>query len=329
LIPLQRNLPSRRTNKEKKMNRPPSDLLEKTELWIKRISLQEANLNDFAAVVAETLGMGQSEVLVTDVQDEHVTVDILRQHVDAHEIVGKRDLLLQSLAKLPGVHITEETSIHSNGMLGWIAFDRAEAEEALARSEKMVEEIRLNLSKRAIVFSTGHEVATGQIQDTNTPSIAEMLQAEGYVVQRGPTLKDDKILIAGNLRQAVYDDGYALILTTGGVGAEDKDHTVEAVLYLDPDAVTPYICKFEIGTGRHAKDGVRIAVGQVEDSLIVALPGPNDEVKISMEVLVQALKSCPDKHALAEEIASKLRHKLSEKMKHWAHGHAHIFPRDR
>jgi len=48
----------------------------------------------------------------------------------------------------------------------------------------MIEEIRLNLSKRSIVFSTGHEVATGQIKDTNTPAIAETLEAEGYVVKR-------------------------------------------------------------------------------------------------------------------------------------------------
>lgn len=311
--------PAIQGNREDKMHKAPSDLLEKTELWIERISLHNANLNDIASVVAETLGMEKSEVLVTDVQDEHVTVDILKQHVDAHPIVGKRDALLQSLSKLPGVNITEETSIHSNGMLGWIAFDRKEATEALGRSEKMVEEIRLNLSRRAIVFSTGHEVATGQIRDTNTPSISAMLEAEGYTVKRGPTLKDDRDLIAGNLRRAVYEDGYALILTTGGVGAEEKDHSVEAVLSLDPEAATPYICKFEVGTGRHTKDGVRIAVGQVDDSLIVALPGPNDEVRLSMEVLIQALDSPPDKHALAEEIAASLRHTLRNKMKHGAH----------
>jgi molybdenum cofactor synthesis domain-containing protein len=298
-----------------------SNLLEKTELWIERISLRDANLNEIASTVADTLGMEHGEVLVTDVQDHHVTLDILRQTVDPHLVVGKQDELLKSLGRLPGVNITEETSIHSNGMLGWIAFDRDEATEALGRSERMVEEIRLNLSKRAIVFSTGHEVATGQIKDTNTPAITETLEAEGYVVKRGPTLKDDKVLIAGNLRQAVYDDGYALIITTGGVGAEDKDHTVEAVLSLDPTAATPYICTFEKGKGRHTKDGVRIGVGQVEDALIVALPGPNDEVRMSMEVLVKGLESKPDKHALAEEIAASLRHKLREKMKHSIHGH--------
>ncbi len=302
------------------MSSRQSNLLEKTELWIKNLSLRDADLNQVAATVAETLGMEQSEVLVTDVQVRHVTVDILRQAVDPRLVVGKQDDLLENLAGLPGVHITGETSVHSNGMLGWIAFDRDEATEALDRSERMVEEIRLHLSKRAIVFSTGREVAVGQIRDTNTPVIAEALAAEGYTAKQGPTLRDDRDLIAGNLRQAVYEDGYALIVTTGGVGAEDKDHTVEAVLSLDPEAAVPYICRFEKGTGRHAKDGVRIAVGRVEDALIVALPGPNDEVRMSMEVLVPALESPVDKHALAEELAGRLREKLREKMKHRGHG---------
>ena len=305
------------------MNRPQSNLLEKTELWIKPVSLQNANLNDIARTVADTLGMEHTEVLVTDVQEEHVTIDILRQAVDPNHIVGRKEMLLQRLAMLPGVSISEATSIHSNGMLGWIAFDREEAIGALGRSEKMVEEIRLNLSRRAIVFSTGQEVAAGQIQDTNTPLIAETLEAEGYVVKRGPTLNDDRLLIAGTLRRAVYDDGYALIVTTGGVGAEDKDHTVEAVLALDPGAETPYISRFERGTGRHAKDGVRIAVGRVDDTLIVALPGPNDEVRVSMDVLVKALRSKPDKQILGEQIAGRLRRKLREKMKHWDQGHGH------
>lgn len=311
------------------MKGPQSNLLEKTELWIKPVSLKDANLNDIARTVADILGMEHTEVLVTDVQDEHVTIDILRQAVDPRHIVGKKEMLLQSLAKLPGVNIREETSIHSNGMLGWIAFDGEEATEALGRSEEMVEEIRRNLSRRAIVFSTGHEVAAGQIYDTNTPMIAESLEAEGYVVKCGPTLKDDSLLIAGTLRRAVCDEGCTLIVTTGGVGAEAKDQTVEAVLALDPEAAIPYISRFEKGTGRHAKYGVRIAVGQVGDSLIVALPGPNDEVRVSMDVLVKALRSKPDKHFLGEQLAGRLRRKLQEKMKHYGQGHGHGYAPNR
>jgi molybdenum cofactor synthesis domain-containing protein len=303
------------------MEKAPSDLLEKTELWIKRISLREVNLNEFARVVADTLGMDPSEVVVTDVQDEQVTVDILRKQADAYEIVGKQGPLLRSLAELSGVTVTDETSIHSNGMLGWIGFDAEDAKEALGRSERMVEEIRLHLSKRAIVFSTGHEVATGQIEDTNGPTIAEALASKGFNVKRGPTLKDDKDWIAGHLRRAVYDDGYALVITTGGVGAEEKDHTIEALMDLDPGAATPTICRFEKGTGRHAKDGVRIGVGQLEDALLVALPGPNDEVRRSMQAVVQGLNAPSDKHALAQEIAATLREELREKMKRLRHRH--------
>jgi molybdopterin biosynthesis enzyme MoaB len=129
----------------------------------------------------------------------------------------------------------------------------------------------------------------------------------------GPTLKDDESLISGNLRQAI-DNGYGLIITTGGVGAEDKDHTIEAVLALDPEAATPYVCKFRQGTGRHQKDGVKIAVGYASESLIVALTGPNDEVKSSLDILIHGLKSNLSKDVLAENLARNLSKMLQDKM---------------
>jgi molybdopterin biosynthesis enzyme MoaB len=159
-------------------------------------------------------------------------------------------------------------------------------------------------------------VASGQVEDTNRPAIARRLEAEGYSVALGPVLEDDELLIAARLRQAFQDDGYGLIITTGGIGAEEKDHTVEAVLALDPAAAAPYVCSYQKGTGRHHKDGVRIAVGRVFEALIVALPGPNDEVRSSLDVLAKGLKSGWDKDALAEQIAANLREGLREKMKH-------------
>jgi hypothetical protein len=90
---------------------------------------------------------------------------------------------------------------------------------------------------------------------------------------------------------------------------------------LDPDAATPYISKYQRGVGRHKKDGVRIAVGQVEDARLVALPGPNDEVRASLEVLVHGLRNNLRKENLAEAIAENLRGKLRAKMSHWDHGH--------
>lgn len=164
-----------------------------------------------------------------------------------------------------------------------------------------------------MVNATGSEVAQGQIEDTNTPAIMQYLAASGYKVTRGDTLQDDRWLIAARLREAAEYGGYGVIVTTGGVGAEDKDHTVEAIKELDSEAATPYICHFKIGTGRHVKDGIKIAVGQYNDTLIVALPGPNDEVMASLPILVEGLNARLDKHLLAENLAANLRQILRNK----------------
>ena len=293
------------------------DLLRKTELKIEKILLKNANLTDIAAHVAEILGLNRSEVLVVDYRDEAITLDILNTCVNAYNIVGKEDQLLNTLNKLPGICVSEETTIRSNGMLGWIAMDEGPAKQALRKSEQMISEILKNISKRVIVFSTGSEVAEGQIEDTNTPAIMKYLASAGYKVTQGRTLSDDRSFIAAKLRDAADYGGYGLIITTGGVGAEDKDHTVEAVKTLDSEASTPYICHFEIGTGRHVKDGIKIAVGQYNDTLIMALPGPNDEVMASLDILVEGLKANQDKHLLAENIAANLREILREKIGSW------------
>ena len=292
-------------------------LYNKTELTIKQLILDNANLTDIAAAVADTLNLERNRVLVVDVRVDTVTLDILQDSIDPAVIVGKQDDLLNRLASIPGIRVTDKTTISSNGMLVWITLHRqAEALQALKLSQKIAEEVRHKLSKRVIVFSTGPEVASGQIEDTNTPAIARRLEAAGYLVTSGPTLADDRILIAGKLRQAIFEDGFRLVITTGGVGAEDKDFTVEAVLELDPNAATPYIYKYKIGSGRHHKGGVRIAVGEVGDAMIVALPGPNDEVKASLDIIVTGLKSGLSKNDLAESIAKNLRMKLHEKLNH-------------
>lgn len=292
------------------------DLLNKTEVRIDKIFLKKANLSDIAANVADILGFNKGDVMVVDYRNDSMTLDILNACVNAYNIVGKKDQLLNRLGSLPGVYVSEETSVHSDGMLGWIAIDEGVGKQALRRSEQMASEISKNILKRVIVFSTGGEVVDGHIEDTNAPAIMQCLASEGYKVTWGDTLKDDIFLITAELREAADKGGYGLIITSGGVGAEDKDHTVEAIRALDSDAATPYICRFEIGTGRHVKDGMKIAVGKYHDTLIVALPGPNDEVKASLQILIDGFRTGQEKHVLAENIAIKLRSILRDKMSH-------------
>lgn len=295
------------------------DLLNKTELKIAPVLLDNANLTHIAGAVADTLEMEYSEVLVVDYRDGSLVLDILNNCVNAYKIVGKKETLISTLGALPGVTVSDKTEVISNGMLGWIALDENSATEALRNGEKLVSEILGNISKRVIVFSSGAEVAENEIEDTNTPAIKNHFKSEGYKVDCGEILKDDKLFIAAKLREAAELGGYGVIITTGGVGAEDKDHTVEAVKAIDPEAATPYICHFKIGTGRHVKDGVKIAVGDYNGTRIIALPGPNDEVRASLGPIIHGLKAGAEKQDLAEMIAANLRQILRRKMKegHW------------
>lgn len=294
------------------------DLLKKNELKFINIDLNNADLNVIAATVAEVLELNTDEVFVTDYLDRVMTLDILRDKLYPHQIIDKKTPLLEQLATVAGVTVSKETMIFSEGMLGWIAADSKQANEAIEQAVKMSAEIRDRWAKRCIVFATGSELIDGQIKDTNSASIRDFLTAEGYTVAFGGTLRDDQDLIEGSIRTAIAN-GYSIILTTGGVGAESKDCTVEAVLEIDTQAATPYICTFEKGKGRHVKDGIRIAVGEYENATIVSLPGPNDEVCSSLPLLLEGLNTRTSKAQFAERMAVNLRDRW--RTKHSGHQH--------
>jgi uncharacterized protein YPO0396 len=72
---------------------------------------------------------------------------------------------------------------------------------------------------------------------------------------------------------------------------------------MDPKASTPYIIHYEKGQGRHIKDGVKIGVAYLKPSYIVALPGPHEEVKRGVNILLDGLKRGLDKEALAASLS--------------------------
>lgn len=288
------------------------NLLEKTELWINNITLNKSNLTLLAETVAGVLKIEKSKVLVVDVRSNHITLDILEKDIPEEKIIGKEKKILEAISEINGVFVTEDTYIHSNGILGLICLDENNSVEMKNTISKMVNEIKYKISKRAIVFPTGFELVDGLIEDTNTPYLKQLLENEGYKVDVGDIIRDEIYDVVNKLSDAV-SKAYGLIITTGGVGAEDKDKMVEGVLRIDPDAASPYIVKFQQGTGRHVKDGVKIAVGSVGPSLIVSMPGPNDEVKIASSVLLHCIKNNCNKQEIAQQIAGTLAGRLADK----------------
>lgn len=284
------------------------NLLQKTELRIDGITLNEANLTNIAEQVADCLSLPRDKVLVIDVRPTQLALDILIPTIRADQIFGKEKALLHVLAAQPGVAIAPDAGVHSEGILGAISLDEDTVPKILARTKNMGASLRARKKGRVRVFPTGFELIEGRIEDTNTPYLVKLFSQAGYMAEAGGSLPDNKDALASALSEAAKE--CSLVVTTGGVGAEDKDFSVEAVLSVDPHAATPYLVRFAKGEGRHVKDGIRLAVGEKDGALLVALPGPHDEVRLVAPILLQEMKARQDIHILAETLASRLRGKL-------------------
>jgi hypothetical protein len=284
-------------------------LLEKTELFVDNIRLNQVNLTRVADAVAAVLGLEADEVAVIDVRSETLALDILKPKVRFDQIAGKRRALFAALQSIPGITLTEKTTLHSEGILGIVNLSEAQVPELAKRVDQTTAGVNEAVQRRAIIFPTGEEIIDGSVADTNTPFLTQILTQAGYRVTAGPALEDSLSQVIYGLRKAV-DRGYGLAVTTGGVGAEDKDFAVEAVLALDHGAAAPYIAHYAAGHGRHVKNGVRIAVGRCDWTTFVALPGPHDEVQIAAPILARGMREQWDKSLIAERIAAPLRAKL-------------------
>ena len=294
------------------------NLLEKTELWVNEITLDGTNLIDLANAVAHAMGMQDGEVLVVDVRPRHITFDILARDIPQENILGKETAILDAIRAVPGVTLYPETYLHSNGILGQICAGVENEEAMLQQVAKITDDLRRNVSHRAIIFPTGFELQQGLIEDTNTPYLKSLLEQEGYKVTVGEIMADDLADIVDKLEDAL-NRGFGLIITTGGVGAEDKDHSVEGICAIDREAATPYIVKYQKGTGRHVKDGVRIGVGTEGLSMMISLPGPHDEVELAAPVLLTGLREQWSKETLANRLADVLAEKWKRKNAHHHH----------
>ncbi len=284
-------------------------LLDKTELLIEDIVLDHVNLDRLANSVAIALGLDPRHVAVIDVRPGTVAMDILRTTVPMEQIAGREQLLLQALGAVEGVTVSDKTAIRSEGILGMVSLSQDHLDGLSTRVASISQQISDAIRFRAMVFPTGDEIVKGNIEDTNTSFLNSLLTDWGYKVVSGSPLADSLDGVIGALRRAA-GMGYGLVITTGGVGAEDKDHLVEAITTLDPSAATPYIVHYPHGHWRHQKDGVRVAVGTFDSTTFIALPGPHDEVQLAAPVLVQGLAERWGKATLAETLASTLRAKL-------------------
>lgn len=285
---------------------PEVQLLGKTEIWLHGVRLDHADLPEIARTTALTLSLPPDKVFVTDVRDAIVVLDVLVPRVEFEAVAGKQDEILQALAGITGVTVDDDAEIHSEGVLGIIGTTQAQAAKAVSEARRMEEGIRAYAAGRVAVVATGAELADGSVKDTNFEAAVEILGSSGFEVVFGGTVGDNEREIAGRIAR-LAGEGFGLIVTTGGVGAEDKDRTLEALRLLDPDLATAVLAQYSKGQGRHVKDAVRIGVARLGWTTVVSLPGPTHEVRLALPVMVEKLNEGTSAADLVEAIAVPLR----------------------
>jgi molybdopterin adenylyltransferase len=80
---------------------------------------------------------------------------------------------------------------------------------------------------RARVITCSDSASNGSREDLSGPAVRELLQANGYDVDRVAVVPDEVDVIGGTILRFV-EQGIRLIVTTGGTGLGPRDFTPEA-----------------------------------------------------------------------------------------------------
>lgn len=95
-----------------------------------------------------------------------------------------------------------------------------------------------HVHERAVILSTGDELITGQLQDTNAAWLSERLMDRGIMPLRHEAVGDQLHDLTAALRRAVSAEpglGAGLVIVSGGLGPTDGDLTRQALAAVTGD----------------------------------------------------------------------------------------------
>jgi len=139
------------------------------------------------------------------------------------------------------------------------------------------------------VLTVSDRVSRGEADDRSGDVLADLLQAEGYDVER-KVVPDERDQIAAALRELAAEA--PLVLTTGGTGLGPRDVTPEAtreVVERDAPGIAEALRADSIAKTPHGLLSRGVA-GTVGSTLIVNLPGSPGGCRDGFAVLQPALR---------------------------------------
>ena len=142
------------------------------------------------------------------------------------------------------------------------------------------------------IITVSDKGSKGQRVDESGPTIAEMIQAIGGIVERYVIIPDEQEQIKAELILMSDELGINLILTTGGTGFSKRDVTPEATLEVIQKLV-PGIPEAMRAKSMQITPKAMLSRAQAgirRNSLIINLPGSPKGVRENLEVVMPALR---------------------------------------
>ena len=147
------------------------------------------------------------------------------------------------------------------------------------------------MTHTAMVITVSTRASAGVYEDTSGPVIVSALTDLDFEVD-GPLIVPDGDEVGQALRDGV-EQGYAVIITTGGTGLNPNDHTPEqtrAVLDVEVPQLSAAVARYGVDHGVPTALLSRGLAGVAGRSLIVNLPGSRGGARDGMAVLGPVLQ---------------------------------------
>src|SRR5881296_963424 len=127
---------------------------------------------------------------------------------------------------------------------------------------------------RALVLTISDSASAGKREDLSGPEARRILEEAGFEVAAVEILPDERANIEARLREA-SDEGFRLVLTTGGTGLSPRDVTPEATLAVAERVVPgiPELMRLEGLKSTPRAVLSRAMCGIRGSTLIINLPG--------------------------------------------------------